>query len=222
MDAPNTRGADPLSQSLSGDELPPERVSLQLLARAQEGDEEALAQLLERYGDRLRRIVRIQLRHSPLRRAQDSMDVVQDTFIAALPKLRDLRLKSAASLLHWLSIIATNQIRDAYGRETADKRDFRLAVPISRENPAHDPAAASVEVPARAVEMNELKERLDDAVAELPEDQRRVVVLRDYCGESWERIAAELARETGAARQLHQRAWIRLRRELRPWIEAGA
>lgn len=191
-----------------------------LLARAQGGDAEALHELLERYQDRLRRIVRIQLSGSPLRRVHDSMDLVQSTFLAALPKLGELQLRSPASLLNWLALIATNQLRDAYGRETAAKRDLRRHQPLD-SSIAAQPASPSIDAPERRAEDAELRECLDAEVAALPPDQRQVVVLRDYCGESWEHIARELSREPGAARQLHQRAWIRLRARMRPWIEKG-
>jgi RNA polymerase sigma factor (sigma-70 family) len=150
------------------------------------------------------------------------MDVVQNTFRAALPKIGDLRPKSAASLLHWLSIIATNQIRDGHDYQRAARRDVGRVVSLdlpSNVGGTPTPVATSSSSPQRAAELEEVRCLLDEAVAGLPEDQRRVVVLRDFCGESWERIAAELDREQGAARQLHQRAWIRLRRTLVPKIK---
>lgn len=215
---------DPLlSESLSDRELPAAHESLALLARARQGDEGALHDLLSRYQDRLRRIVHIQLGGSSLRQVHDSMDFVQETFLAALPKIRDLEPRSAASLLNWLSLIAINQIRDARDHRHAAKRDARRNVPLSAFAAS---TSGSVQLPApgtdpgAAAARREVRELLDDAVAALPDDQRRVVVLRDYCGESWERIAAELHRENGAARQLHQRAWIRLRAALRPVLEA--
>jgi RNA polymerase sigma-70 factor (ECF subfamily) len=212
-----------LSASWHASELPSGQLSLALLRRAQEGDRTALHELLDRYGERLRRIVSIQLRSSPLRRLHDSMDIVQETFLAALPKVGELRPKSAASLLDWLAVIATNRIRDAFDHLTAQKRDSRRDVPLAEAPEARDVGNRQVDEasdPSRAAEMREICELVDAEVAALPHDQRRVVLLRDYCGESWERIAEELERESGAARQLHQRAWIRLRRALRPRLDA--
>lgn len=205
---------DPLARSLSPEDLPDPAASLELLARAQVGDGAALEQLVARYQHRLRRIVRIQLGASVLRRHYDSMDIVQSTFRAALPKIQDIQPRSAAGLLQWLSLIATNQIRDAHDRHHTRKRD------IGRDEPIAVERARSSDVPPddRAL-LAEVRELLDDEVARLDADQRRVVVLRDYCGEDWERIAAELARDVGAARQLHQRAWIKLRQALRPKLD---
>lgn len=208
---------DLVSRSLSPEDLPDPGRSLVLLARAQAGDRAALEDLVARYQDRLRRIVRIQLGSSMLRREYDSMDIVQSTFRAALPKIGDIQPRSAAGLLQWLSIIATNQIRDAYDHHRAAKRDIARKEPIAD----HGPAAPSNVGPSEQALLSELRELLDEEVARLPDDQRRAVLLRDYCGEDWDRIAAELERDAGAARQLHQRAWIKLRQALRPKLERG-
>ncbi len=91
-----------IARSLSQADLPDPAHSLVLLSRAQAGDRDALEDLVRRYQDRIRRIVRIQLGGSTLRRDYDSMDIVQNTFRAALPKIGDLRLRSASGLLQWL------------------------------------------------------------------------------------------------------------------------
>lgn len=204
---------DLLARSLDG--LPDAQTSLDLLARAQGGDRAALEALLRRYQDRLHRIVSIQLGASPLRRHYDSLDIVQQTFTAALPKIGDVRPRSAAGLLQWLAIIATNQIRDAHDHEHAGKRD------VARRASIHSGVRAADDAPDERAMLAEVRALLDDEVARLPDDQRRVVLLRDYCGEAWDEIATELDREQGAARQLHQRAWIQLRRALRPRIDGA-
>lgn len=192
---------------------------MSLLAMAQRGDRQALEELVSRYYSRLRRIVRIQLRGSVVGLHLDSIDVVQETFQAALPALRDLRPNSAAGILRWLSLIATNRIRDAHDHLHTQKRDVARQQPIGTDSGAEAGlvrAAMAVEGPAEKAALAELRELLDEEVAQLPADQRRVVLLRDYCGEDWTRIAEELGRGEGAARQLHQRAWIRLRTILSP------
>lgn len=220
MSPPTDPADDLLARSVSPQELPDERTSLSLLALAQQGDRRALEELVTRYQSRLRRIVHIQLRGSTVGHYFDSMDIVQDTFRAALPHIEGLQPHSAAGLLSWLANIATNRIRDAHDYLRADKRD------VGRESPE---ASASAEAalhgqakgrnPAEEATLREVRELLDEEVSKLSEDQRRVVLLRDYCGEDWDEIAAELERENGAARQLYQRAWIRLRQALRPKLE---
>lgn len=209
--------SDLLSRSISADDLPDSRTSLDLLALAQSGNHTALEDLIVRYQDRLRRIVRIQLGASILRRHYDSMDIVQSTFRAALPKVRELRPRSAAGLLQWLSLIATNQIRDAHDFQHAARRDLGRDVLLDTDR-GTEPADSSAS-PGEQALLAEVRDLLDEEVSRLPGDQRRVIILRDYCGEDWERIATELHRDSGAARQLHQRAWIKLRQALRPKLD---
>jgi RNA polymerase sigma-70 factor (ECF subfamily) len=223
MPQPIDDRSDALSRSLSSDDLPDPKRSLELLDLARGGDDAAFEELIRRYQDRLRRIVRIQLGTSILRRDYDSMDIVQSTFHSALPKIRDLCPDSAAGLLQWLSLIATNKIRDAYDRLTSEKRDIARERPIDvGRNCEALQLDAGERAPLDQTMLAEIREALDEEVSRLPQDQQRVVLLRDYCGEQWNRIAGELHRDVGAARQLHQRAWIRLRRVLRPRLEGRA
>ncbi len=209
------RRQDPLSRTLTGD-LPSLGESMALLTRARQGDDEALQHLLVRYQERLRRIVRIQLGSSAFGRAQDSMDLVQNTFLAALPQIRELQPRSQAGLLQWLSLIALNQVRDAWKHQHAGRRDVRREEALPSQADAIAAGESHTVDPGRAVELAEIRDLLDDAVGELPDDQREVVLLRDYYGESWERIAEQMRRERGAARSLHHRAWVQLRSRLRP------
>jgi RNA polymerase sigma factor (sigma-70 family) len=210
---------DLLSRSLSPDDLPSGKASLELLDLARGGDRGALGDLIGRYQERLRRIVRIQLGTGLVSRECESMDIVQDTFRAALPRIADLYPRSPAGILNWLAVIATNQIRDAYAGRMTAKRDAGREVVLD-ESVGGRLRAHETQPDERAL-LAEVREILDEEVAGLPDEQRRVVLLRDYIGEDWDRIAAELDRENGAARQLHQRAWIRLRQALRPKLHGS-
>jgi RNA polymerase sigma-70 factor, ECF subfamily len=210
---------DLLGRSLSSSDLPSHQASMELLERARGGDRVALEDLIERYQDRLQRIVRIRLRGSMLRRHMDSMDLVQDTFQAALPRIADLHPRNPAGLLHWLTVIAMNRIRDTYASFKTGMRDTDREVELG-EGARHE-LSAGVAQPDEQALLAEVREMLDEAVAGLPDDQRQVVLLRDYIGEDWDRIAAELGRENGATRQLHQRAWIRLRQALGPRLRGA-
>jgi RNA polymerase sigma-70 factor (ECF subfamily) len=193
--------------------------SLDLLARAQRGDRPALEQLCARYQDRLLRIVRIRLgaRGTGLRRFLESTDVVQETWRGALRGLADLRVTGDADLLSWLAKIATNEIRDQLDRVHAQRRDPEREQPITDAGPID--VADRTAGPASEAQRTELTALVDGAIAELDDDYREAIVLRDYCGAEWPDIAARLASPTvHAAQQLHQRAWIKVRRRLAPLL----
>jgi len=150
-----------------------------------------------------------------LRRFLESTDVVQETWRGALRGLADLRVTQDADLLSWLAKIATNEIRDQLDRVHAQRRA------PEREQAISD--AGRIEVadrtpgPVSEAQRAELAALVDGAIAELADDYREAIVLRDYCGVEWPEIAARLGRPTPqAAQQLHQRAWIKVRRRLAP------
>lgn len=189
--------------------------SLELVGRAQRGDKVALNELLARYGERLRRIVRVKM-GVEARRAAESMDIVQETMIVAARKLESFEARDHASILRWLAQIAEHQIRDLIERERAEKRDGRRTRSIEPADSQDlrggiDPAGRE-ETPSLDLSRRELEALYDECVEELPDRQRELVVKRDYETASWETIAKECdAASTNAAKEMHRRALARLK-----------
>lgn len=212
--------SDPLKSSIR-DALPELTDSMDLVDRHKRGDPAALDLLLRRYQDRLRRIVRIRL-GGRLREHLESMDIVQEANIVAARRLADLDVRDHGSILKWLSRIVLNKIRDARDQLDADKRRpereiLHLDGSPSSGSGAGLPLAADDSLPEERVMRAELREIIDDSVTKLPSDYREVILLKDYYDASWEFVAAELGSPTvHAAQELHRRAWIRLRRAVRP------
>jgi len=203
---------DLLEASLDAAELGDPTESMLLLDQAQGGDQDALSALLERYQERLRRIVSIRL-SSDLRSCVESMDIVQDVFAAASQHLGSLTADQPASIIQWLSRIAENTMTSAWRRQYAQKRDRHREVDLTG---AARTAAAAGEQPSEAAARREMEALVDEAMTELPPDDREVIMLRTYYGGSWDFVAKQLGRPgADAARQLHRRARIRLGRVLR-------
>ena len=208
----------PLSDSLPQVDL---SESVLLVRQAQAGESRALDELLARYQDRLRRIVRVRL-GARLRANLESMDIVQEAMIVAARKLEDADLSTPGATLNWLAKIAERKIHDAHDYFTAGKRDrgreaaFQLEIggeSIGWSPPGSDPSPSEVAASA------EVREIVDDALTELSEDQREVILLRQYCGADWNETAAELGRSVPATQELHRRAWANLREKARPRLQ---
>ena len=220
---------DPLLASVSPDELPDLTESMRLLREAQDGNDLALDELFRRYEARLSRIVRIKM-SAKLRRCVETVDVVQETYRAALRRINDLELRSTASILQWLAKIAENQMLDTHRRFYGLKRDKQREVRLGDGGRGDGDSSSSGGVvpaakqptPAEQVASDELRDIVDAAVAELPDDYREVIMLRTYYGGSWEWVAEQLGRPGGdAARQLHRRARMRLSRLLMDRLPDG-
>src|SRR5262245_45215881 len=76
--------------------LPPVAESMDLVRRSQQGDRDALGELVRRYDDRVRRIVSIRM-GAQFRGLLDSLDLTQDTWVAALRGLSGFELRDHGS-----------------------------------------------------------------------------------------------------------------------------
>lgn len=207
----------PCSDVLGGREL---GASLDLLRCAQQGDPAALDDLFRRYQERVHRIARIRM-GPRVRSFMESNDLVQNTFLVAQRKLAEFEPRSHAAIIHWLATILQHQIHDANDYATAARRNREVEVSIEpREglsgdgSPAIEPASPDPGAATRASE-RELHELYDACVQELEDDQREVILLRDYANGSWEFIREQLGRPTTeAVMQLYSRARARLARRL--------
>jgi RNA polymerase sigma factor (sigma-70 family) len=115
---------------------------------------------------------------SRLRRLEDAEDAVQTTFLHAVRNLR--RGDTPAHDLAWLLGIARNVCLSRV--ETAGRRGRLELVcdPVDLER--------TEALPGRRDELI----GLEDALARLPEQQRRAVLLRDWRGLSYEEVASQL------------------------------
>src|SRR5262245_56795480 len=191
--------------------------SLDLVLRAQEGDQEALNRLCERYYDRVRRIVRLRL-GARLRETIDSGDILQETFMAAVRSLDSFEMREEASLVNWLSRLAERQIIAAADYHGAKKRDRRRNVSLTASigdsqsvrtmSTLPDDRAP---LPLEATASEEEQKIVEDCLQRLPEEYRELILLRNYAGASWETVAEETGRPSAAAaRMMHARAIIEL------------
>jgi RNA polymerase sigma-70 factor, ECF subfamily len=146
----------------------------ELVRRWQDGDLAAFEALVRRWEQPVARFL---LRFTG--RGEAVADLCQEVFLRAYTA--GPRYRGTAAFSTWLFRIAINLARDA------GRRQQRLARVEAREPTADGPAADVV------CERNELLDLLEQAIAELPEPQRTVLLLHHY-----ERLKfEEIARVTG-------------------------
>jgi RNA polymerase sigma-70 factor (subfamily 1) len=196
--------------------------SIELVGLIQQGDREALDELLERYKPRLRRIIRVKM-GSRLQRYLDEDDILQEVFLIAMRKGQDFELRSHAGILQWLARIAQNEISSKVEFYKAQKRDQGREVPIRADSgTGHGVLVPGPQAtPSQEALRAEFEELVDSYVEELePSDYREVVLRRDYYQEEWEGIRAAMGRPTiEAIQELYRRAHKRLRERMSRHLE---
>jgi RNA polymerase sigma-70 factor (ECF subfamily) len=174
--------------------------SVDLLLKAQSGDEDALNRLLARYLPRLRRWASGRLPWG-LRTLLDTGDLVQDAVISALPHLNTLEIRTERALQFYLQRAVKNRIIDLHRRA--------LRRPAREELPEHAVAAGTS--PDDAAIGAEALERYERALASLKQEERQALVLRIELGLGYQEIATQLDKASSdAARMAVARAMVRL------------
>lgn len=181
-----------------------------LVIRLQEGDETAFAEVFHLYKDMVYTLA-IKL----LANKADAMDVTQEVFFTLFRKIRSFRGDS--SLKTWLYRVAINQAagRNRWWRRRFWSRTTSLNLepddgtdPMSECVPSGDPS------PTREVFSGELRRALDQALRELPFEQRVAMTLRDVEGLSYEEIAEVMETNLGTVKSRISRGRERLRKTL--------
>lgn len=184
----------------------------QRLRAARSGSRDALGELTDQFRNYLL-VVAQQRLGSHLHSKLGASDLVQETFVDAQRKFQQFRGQSRNEWLAWLQCILRTQLMAAVDRyaETA-KRDVSREISLDLED-LHGPAQG---VSAPEVPPDEWARRADEAarvqraLGQLPEDYRRVIVLRSIEERSLAEVARLMERSEGAVRKLWSRAVDRL------------
>jgi RNA polymerase sigma-70 factor, ECF subfamily len=128
--------------------------------------------------------------------AEDAKDVAQDTYLRAFKALS--RFRGEANVATWLYRITSNCASTLITRRRKiDHDELTDDSPVADVRPGNDPAVNA--------ETGDLRAQIIDALAELPEKLRSVIVLRDIYDLSHEAIAKQLdISETAAKVRLHR------------------
>jgi RNA polymerase sigma-70 factor (ECF subfamily) len=174
--------------------------SVELLLKAQSGDDDALNQLLTRYLPRLKRWASRRLPWG-LRTMLDTADLVQDAIVSALPHLNRLEIRTDRALEFYLQRAVKNRIIDLHKR--VRRRPTREEVPIDLPSTGASPHESALGA--------EMLQRYERALASLRREDREAIVLRVELGLDYEEMATQLGKSSAdAARMAVTRAIVRL------------
>ncbi len=200
---------------------PSPETDAQLVAKAVQGDSQAVTTLLGRCGPAVRQRLAARIGQH-WKGSLDEDDVMQVTYLEAFTRINRFVIRkggeaeAGAAFQSWLTLIAENNLRDAIrGLERAKRPDPRRRV----QSPANQDSYVSlVEIlgvtsntPSRQAAKHEAVSAIDNALKQMPEDYRKVIRLYDLECRPIEEVCAELGRTSGAVYMLRARAQDRLK-----------
>lgn len=186
------------------------KITLNLIKKAKAGDEFALNALLERYVHRVLKIVRIRI-GAKLRGRMESMDVVQQVMMRVIKSFKNFSVQNEGAFLHWISKLVQNEIRDLADHHNASKRNAEKEIRPARGESEDRSVIAEIPAdsiwrPSFQIKMKEDILLLEAGMDILSEEEKEVIVMRQYEELSFKEIGAKLDCSEDAARMKFVRA----------------
>ena len=159
---------------------------LQLVARSQAGDTAAFNELVTRYRSRAFSMI-----YQMTRNEQDAWDLAQDGFVKAWKSIG--RFRGQSSFYTWLYRILMNVTIDSMRRKHIQSGiEFDDQIGLRQIEPGAATAPRAELQPAEKISDQEIRARIDEAIAKLSPEHRAAIVMREIDGLEYTEIAAAM------------------------------
>jgi RNA polymerase sigma factor (sigma-70 family) len=170
-----------------------------------------VAEAMQRDAPRLRSFVRRRVVD-----LEDAEDVLQDVFYELVEAYR--LMKPAEQMTAWLYRVARNRITDLFRRRKAES--LSEVVGGAEEAATLEDLLPSLDAGPEAIyARNVLLEAMDDALGELPEEQREVFVGHELLGRSFREMSEAMGVSVNTLLSRKRYAVLHLRKRLREMDE---
>ncbi|HWH71057.1 MAG TPA: sigma-70 family RNA polymerase sigma factor [Candidatus Sulfotelmatobacter sp.] len=187
-----------------------------LMLRVKQGDSGAFAELVERYKQPVMNLV-----YRMLHDAAEAEDLAQNVFVQVYKSAYRYEVSSKFST--WLFTIARNLCLNEIRRRSRHPVDsMEAAHPEQEDQPLQQFEDKKTFSPPESLLQGELEEKVEQALAELPENQRTALLLCRQEELSYEEIARVLGCSLSATKSLIHRGRETLKEKLKPYLRTGA
>lgn len=187
-----------------------------LMLRVKQGDRDAFEALVEKYKQPVMNLI-----YRTLPDVTEAEDLTQHVFLQVFKSAH--RYEVAAKFSTWIFTIARNLCLNEIRRRSRHPADSLDETSTENDDqPLRQPQDLKTFSPPDAMMQSELEEKIEAALAELPEKQRTAVVLCRGEELSYEEIAEVLGCSISATKSLIHRGRETLKQLLKPYLRTGA
>jgi RNA polymerase sigma-70 factor (ECF subfamily) len=188
----------------------------------EEGDDSAVDEVLSRHRSRLKRMISARIDPRVSARV-DPSDVVQDTLLAASKMLDEYLRDRPLAFYPWLRQLAwdhlVQQHRRHVGAQVRSVKRERALVSDNSANLIADQLLALGSAPSAQINKSELRSEVRRALAELPERDREILIMRFIEQMTTKEVASILQLRPRAIQLRQLKAMQRLRERMRKYLE---
>jgi RNA polymerase sigma-70 factor (ECF subfamily) len=155
-----------------------------LISRCQQGDQEALKGIFEKYQKKVYRIA-----YGVVRQREEALDIVQEVFIKLFRSIKNFKGRS-----HFYTYLYRMVMNTAI--DHARKRGKQFISSLDEEG-SLEPSDEVEKGPERILLQKELEERVKLAMDKLPAEQKAALIFRDVEGLSYQEMAEAMGCSIG-------------------------
>jgi len=186
-----------------------------LMLRVKRGDRAAFAELVEKYKQPVTNFI-----YRTLRDEAESEDLAQNVFVQVW-KSRS-RYQRTAKFSTWLFTIARNLCLNELRRRSRHPAESLEETHLENDDvPVRQYEDKSQLAAHEKLLHGELAQKIEEALAELPENQRSAILLCRQDELSYEEIAKVLRTSLSATKSLIHRGRETLKEKLKPYLKTG-
>ena len=165
---------------------------LDLVRRCQAGDTEAFDELVSRYRTRVFGMI-----YNMVHSEQDAWDLAQDSFLKAWKSIK--RFRGRSSFYTWIYRIVMNVTIDWLRKKQIKGAgtEFDDAIQLRQVDPASKTVPKTEALPYETMERDEIRVRIDKAIAQLSSEQRAVILMKEIDDMQYHEIAEALGCSIG-------------------------
>lgn len=179
-----------------------------LIEKSKKGDADAFSELILAYEKKI-----ISFTYRMLGNTEDAEDAAQEVFVKAYRAISGFDGK--ASFKTWLYKIASNVAMDELRKRKRRNSDKTVSLYTDSEDGEYElPLSNEKDEPFEEARKNELQKVLQNAIGELKDEYRLVVVMRDVQNISYEDIAKTTGLSLGTVKSRISRGRLSLKKIL--------
>ncbi len=160
------------------------REETEVISRCQQGDQEALKEIFDKYHKKVYRIA-----YGVVRHREEALDIVQEVFIKLFRSIKNFRGRSQfyTYLYRMVMNTAIDHARKV-GKQFVSSLD---------EEGSYEPRDEAEKGPERILLQKELEEKVKLAMDKLPAEQKAALIFRDVEGLSYQEMAEAMGCSIG-------------------------
>jgi len=184
-----------------------------LMLRVKRGDRRAFEELVDKYKRPVTNVI-----YRTLGDATEAEDLAQNVFVQVYRSAH--RYRASAKFTTWLFTIVRNLCLNEIRRRSRHRAES-LDAPDQEDRPGHQFEDVKSFSPPDALLHEELEQKIQQALSELPDNQRIAILLCRQDELSYEDIARVLGCSLSATKSLIHRGRETLKQKLKPYLRTG-